>query len=118
MDTCNQVVAVQLVEENPPKDTGQQEWFGSGAREYSLFDMIQNRTKSSSTTKVFWKNMTFLMKPPSDDDHAAAARQQTHVLEGGLVDKENRTKERTRLYLPQPMVNLILFKLSGARYAP
>ena len=121
VDTHNQVVAVQLVEENPPKDIYRREWFGSGSREYSLFDIIQNRTKSSSTTKVFWKNMTFLMQPQltSDNDPAAAAGQLTHVLEGGLVDgKDNRTKERTRLYLPQPMVNLILFKLSGARYTP
>ncbi len=123
VDCHNQVVAVQLVEENPPKDAAHWDWWGNETREYSLFDMIQNRSKSSSNTKVFWKNMTFTMQPQLayDKDPAAEAGQKTHVLEGKLSildSKDNLTKDRARVYLPQPVVNLILFKLSGAKYVP
>lgn len=123
VDCHNQVVAVQLVEENPPKDAARWDWWGNESREYGLYDMIQNRSKSSSNTRAYWKNMTFTMQPQLafDRDPAAEAGQKTHVLEGklsALDSRDNATRARTRVYLPQPVVNLILFKLSGAKYVP
>ncbi len=121
-DGHNQVVAAQLVEADPQKDSARWDWWGRDTREYILYDLIQNRAKSSANAEVRWKNMTFTLNPELVFDRdAKAERPKTHILEGRLAvmdGKEYQTKERTRIYLPQPIVNLILFKLSGQKYAP
>ncbi len=123
VDCRNQIVAIQLAEDKPAQNSAPWDLWGGVNREYTLYDIIQNRAKASANTRVSWKNLTFTMplQMVADEDAAAAAGQKTHVLEAKLTDLHgpaHQIKERTRVYLPQPVVNLILFKLRGGRYVP
>lgn len=117
VDIYNQVAAVQLVESYPKDTTVEWDWWGEDQREYRLYNIVENKTKTSGKDQADWKNMTFVMNPNLAFSQLEAPDTAiTHIIESKLTTpsgSQTKIKERTRLYLPQPIVNLLLYVLSG-----
>lgn len=98
-DTSNQIVAIQLVEETPKDQENDWDvsWWVRWKTLNRLFNIIQMRTKASSNVTIFYRieNANGVYK-----------------VYTRLVDNSGKSKENVCLYIPQPLVNLVLYRLS------
>jgi hypothetical protein len=103
-DTQNQLVAVQLVNENPKHNITGSHYRGD--KDYSLYNIVQNKTKAISDARVNY-NVYFDKSDLLCIDSECRAP----------VNSKNGYEliEYDRLYLPRPIVNLVLTCLESKR---
>ena len=101
VDLKKQVVALEFTEDamNQP---GGSTWGGNG----KVCDFVRLRMKGVTNWGVF-----------HEVKKSGRGRSSCLIIDSLLVG-EHKNRQRTRLFLPQPIVNLILFRLSGQPYVP
>ena len=101
VDLKKQVVAIEFADDamNQP---GGSTWGGNG----KVCDFVRLRMKGVTNWGVF-----------HEVKKSGRGRSSCLIIDSLLVG-EHKNRQRTRLFLPQPIVNLILFRLSGQPYVP
>ena len=92
-DSDRQVVAVQLLN-NIPKSR----LLSGHSNKWSLFNFVQNRIKGSSDYAIAYKVET---------------TDKILVIDSELVDRERKSREWDRLYMPKKFAGIILHLISG-----
>lgn len=107
-DAKNQLIAVQLVNENPKSRC-----LNSRGQNYSMYNIIQNRQKASSTARIDY-NVYFV----EGGSNTRSDKSNVLCIESELTVRERynySAKEFVRLYLPVPIVNLVLYCLPSSK---
>ena len=108
-DAINQLIAVQLVNENPK--TGRSS-MNDRDKDYSMYNIIQNRTKATPNASINY-NVYFVGDKYSGGWQKYDNKSNVLCIESELVSRTTHyeSKEFVRLYLPVPIVNLVLYCL-------
>jgi hypothetical protein len=122
IDSSNQVVCIQLVDENP-KSTDYNSFARKG--DYSTFNFVEYRVKAINTMKVEYSLEELFKETTSYVSRVAVPLKWTYVqvlhpketvqlrrVNTVLLDKANKRKEETQWYIPRPLADLILYCIS------
>jgi len=120
-DKADQVVAIQLVDDSPPSEMWF-DWRDNYSEDWSVYNFVNDRKKGNPNWQVGFyvcqgKNKIFGYPPRDMPMHAAdAARANPKVIriDSELCSRrknhyEMKSRERVRLFLPQPIANIMMY---------
>ena len=104
-DVKKQVVAIEFTE---VAVKGTSSGFGGPGNEWKVFDFVRLRMKGITS----WSVDRSIRETAEHSKNPKCWRIDCRLMGGG------KERQRTRLFLPQPIVNLVIFRLSGQKYQP
>lgn len=115
-DRADQVVAVQLVNEHPEDKARLQP--AAFSQKWHCYNFVQNRSKASKAWCIGLQAQLVNRVAQVDSEVVSIAPERARwmsAFEGQTAQWEGKVRERSRLFLPEPIVNLILKRIQDAK---